>query len=86
MKTLFRTRPLLIVAVLVAVHIIIGCGDVTTELEPEDSETVDRTVVTDEDKAPIPTDGKPIVVTDATFEEVVLNAETPVMLELGAEW
>ena len=85
MKTLFRTCPLLIIAVLIAVHII-GCGDVTTELEPEDSETIDRTATTDEDKASIPTDGKPITVTDATFEAVVLNAETPVMLELGAEW
>ena len=85
MKTLFRTCPLLIIAVLVAAHII-GCGDVDTKLEPEDSEFVDETVVTDEDKASIPTDGKPVAVTDETFDTVVLDAELPVVLELGAVW
>ena len=85
MKTLFRTCPLLIIAVLVTAHII-GCGDVTTELEPEDSEAVDRAVVTDEDKAPIAADGKPVTVTDETFDTVVLDAELPVVLELGAAW
>ncbi|RKU25113.1 hypothetical protein C6499_15380 [Candidatus Poribacteria bacterium] len=85
MKTLFRTCPLLIIAVLVAAHII-GCGDVTTELEPEDSEAIDRTVVPDEDKASIPTDGKPITVTDETFDTVVLEAELPIVLEFWAVW
>ena len=58
----------------------------TTQLEPEDPEVVGETVVIDEDKAPIATDGKPITVTDATFEDVVLNAEMPVVVELRAEW
>ena len=81
MKTLFRTYLLGIAAVLVAAHII-GCGDVDTELEPEGSEVI----ATDEDKASVSTDGKPATVTDATFDTVVLEAELPVVLELGAEW
>ena len=84
MRTLLSTCTLLIVG-LIAAHII-GCGDVTTELGPDDPEAVDGTVVSDEDKAPIQTDGTPITVTDATFEAVVLDAELPVVLELGAEW
>ncbi len=81
MKTLFRTYLLGIVAVWVAAHII-GCGDVDTELEPEGSEVI----ATNEDKASVSTDGKPVTVTDETFDTVVLEAELPVVLELGAEW
>lgn len=81
MKTLFRTYLLGIVAVWVAVHMI-GCGDVDTEQEPEGPEVI----ATNEDKASVPTDGKPVTVTDETFEAVVLEAELPVVLELGAEW
>lgn len=81
MKTLFRTCPLLIIAVLVAAHII-GCGDVTTEQVPEGSEVI----ATDEDKASVSTDGKPVTVTDETFDTVVLNAELPVVLEFWAVW
>ncbi len=84
MKILLKTCTLLIIG-LATIHTI-GCGDVTTELEPEDPEFVDETVVTDQDKARIQTDGKPITITDATFETVVLNAETPVVVELWAEW
>ena len=81
MKTLFRIFALLIVA-LSAIHII-GCGeDIEQELDTETAHEDPATAVNE----PIATDGKPITVTDATFEEVVLNAETPVMLELGAEW
>ena len=81
MKTLFRTCVLLIIG-LVAIYTA-GCGEnieqeLDTEMVPADSST--------EVNEPIATDGKPITVTDATFEAVVLNAETPVMLELGAEW
>ena len=85
MKTLFKTCSLLIIAVLVAAHIA-GCGDVDTELAPEDSEAVDGIVVTDEDQTPVSTAGKPVTVTDETFDTVVLDAELPVVLELGAEW
>lgn len=81
MKTLFRTCPLLIIAVLIAAYII-GCGDVTTEQEPEGSEVI----ATDEDKASVSTDGKPVTVTDETFDTVVLNAELPVVLEFWAVW
>ena len=84
MKALRKTCALLIIG-LVAIYAI-GCGDVNTQLEPEDPEVVGETVVIDEDKAPIATDGKPITVTDATFEDVVLNAEMPVVVELRAEW
>ena len=86
MKTLFRTCVLLIIG-LVAIYTA-GCGeDVEQEMDPvvldtepageEPSEPVNE---------PIATDGKPITVTDATFEAVVLDAELPVVLELGAEW
>ena len=81
MKTLFRTYLLSIVAIWVAAHII-GCGDVDPELEPEGSEVI----ATNEDKASVSTDGKPVTVTDETFDTVVLEAELPVVLELGAEW
>ena len=86
MKTLFRTCVLLIIG-LVAIYTA-GCGeDVEQEMDPvvfdtepageEPSETVNE---------PIATDGKPVTVTDATFDTVVLEAELPVVLELGAEW
>ena len=81
MKMLFRTYLLGIVAVLVVAYII-GCGDVDTEQEPESPEVI----ATDQDKASGTTDGKPVTVTDATFDTVVLEAESPVVLELGAEW
>lgn len=84
MRTLLGTCRLLIVG-LIAAHII-GCGDVTTELGPEDSEAVDGTVATDEDRAPIQTDGEPITVTDETFGTVVLESEMPVVVEFRAEW
>ena len=74
MKILLKTYTLLIIG-LATIHAI-GCGDVNTELEPEDPEFVDETVGTDQDKARIQPDGKPITITDATFETVVLNAET----------
>ena len=80
MKTLFRTCALLI-AILVAAHTI-GCGDVDPELETEGPEVI----ATDEDKASVSTDGKLVTVTDETFDTVVLEAELPVVLELGAEW
>ena len=81
MKTLFRTYLLGIAAVWVAAHII-GCGDVNTEQEPEGA----KVIATNEDKASVSTDGKPVTVTDETFDTVVLEAELPVVLELGAEW
>ena len=81
MKMLFRTYLFPIVVVLVAVHII-GCGDVDTEQEAEGP----KVIATEEEKASSTTDGKPITVTDATFDTVVLDAELPVVLELGAEW
>ncbi|MCG9132348.1 hypothetical protein J5I95_11760 [Candidatus Poribacteria bacterium] len=81
MKMLFRTYLLGIVAVLVAVHII-GCGDVDTEQEPEGPEVI----TIDEDKASVVTDGKPVTVTDETFNTVVLEAELPVVLEFWAVW
>ena len=89
MKTLFGTYPLLIIAVLVAIHVI-GCGEnVTQETitapNPEDTNVINETEE-NVDTGPIQTDGQPVAVTDATFESVVLDAELPVVLELGAEW
>ncbi len=86
MKTFFRMCTLLIIA-LVATYTI-GCGD---NAEQETDPIVLDTETTHEDfsqsdKQPIGTDGKPVTVTDATFENVVLNAEMPVVVELGAEW
>lgn len=84
MQTLFRTCVLLI-TVLVAVHIV-GCGEnVTTAPNPENTNVIDETEER-VDSVPIQTDGKPLTVTDATFQSVVLDAELPVVLELGAEW
>ena len=86
MKTLFRTCILLIIG-LVAIYTA-GCGeDVEQEMDPvvfdtepageEPSERVNESIATD---------GKPVTATDATFDTVVLDAELPVVLELGAEW
>ena len=83
MRALLGICAVLIVG-LIAVYFI-GCGDVTKP-ESEDSGIVDGTVVTDEDKAPVATDGKPVTVTDETFDTVVLNAESPVVVEFWAEW
>ncbi len=84
MNTFRKTCALLIIG-FVATYTI-GCGDVTTQLEPEDPEVIDETITADEDKAPIQTDGRPITVTDETFDTVVLEAEMPVVVELRAEW
>lgn len=77
----------LLIIALVATYTI-GCGD---NAEQETDPIVLDTETTHEDfsqsdKQPIGTDGKPVTVTDATFENVVLNAEMPVVVELGAEW
>ena len=82
MHTLRKTCTLLIIG-LVAIYTI-GCGD---NAEQETDPVVLDTEPTHEDiSQPIATDGKPITVTDATFEAVVLNAEMPVVVELQAEW
>ena len=82
MKTLFRTGVLLIIG-LVAIYTA-GCGEnVEQEIDPV---MFDTEPAREESSEPIATDGKPITVTDATFEAVVLDAELPVVLELGAEW
>lgn len=86
MKTFFRMCTLLIIAS-VAIYTI-GCGDnAEQQTDPIvlDTETTQE-VTSDPDNEPIATDGKPITVTDATFEAVVLNAEMPVVVELRAEW
>lgn len=80
MKALLGICTVLIVG-LIAAHII-GCGDVTTEQESEGAEVI----TTAEDKASVSTDGKPVTVTDATFDTVVLEAELPVVLEFWAVW
>ena len=38
------------------------------------------------DPEPIDGDGKPVTITDATFNANVLNAELPVVLEFEADW
>ena len=82
MKTLFRTCVLLIIG-LVAIYTA-GCGgDVEQETDPV---AIDTAPTGEESSEPIVTDGKPITVTDETFDTVVLEAELPVVLELGAEW
>ncbi|MYB00796.1 thioredoxin, partial [Candidatus Poribacteria bacterium] len=35
---------------------------------------------------PVNTDGKPVTITDATFNTKVLESELPVVLEFGADW
>ncbi len=86
MNILRKTCILLIIAS-VAIYTI-GCGD-NAEQETDtvvlDTETTQE-VPSDPDNEPIATDGKPITVTDATFEDVVLKAEMPVVVELRAEW
>lgn len=82
MKILFRTCVLLIIG-LVAIYTA-GCGeDVEQEIDPV---TFDTAPAGDEPSEPVVTDGKPITVTDATFEAVVLEAESPVVLEFWAVW
>ena len=82
MKTLFRTGVLLIIG-LVAIYTT-GCGEnVEQEIDPV---TFNTEPAREEPSEPIATDGKPTTVTDATFEAIVLDAELPVVLELGAEW
>ena len=86
MKALRKTFTLLIIGL--AAICTIGCGDnagretdsivLDTAPMPED--------ISQPDNQPMATDGKPITVTDATFEAVVLNAEMPVVVELRAEW
>ena len=86
MKTLFRTCVLLIIG-LVAVYTA-GCGeDIEQEIDPVavDTESA-REEPSERVNEPIATDGKPITVTDATFEAVVLDAELPVVLEFWAVW
>ena len=86
MKILFRTCVLLIIG-LVAIYTA-GCGeDVEQEIDPVAFDTEPaREEPSQPVNEPIATNGKPIIVTDATFEAVVLDAELPVVLELGAEW
>lgn len=82
MKTFFRTCVLLIIG-LVAIYIA-GCGeDVEQEMDPV---AFDTEPAREEASEPVVTDGKPITVTDATFEAVVLDAELPVVLEFWAVW
>ena len=86
MKTFFRTCVLLIIG-LVAIYIA-GCGeDVEQEMDPVAFDTAPAGEESSEPvNEPIATDGKPITVTDATFEAVVLDAELPVVLEFWAVW
>ena len=80
MKTLFRMCVLLIIG-LVAIYTA-GCGgDVEQEI---DSVAFDTAPAGEESSNA--TDGKPVTVTDETFDTVVLEAELPIVLELGAEW
>lgn len=82
MKTLFRTCVLLIIG-LVAIYTI-GCSDnVEQEMDPV---AFDTEPTRGEPSEPTATDGKPITVTDATFEAAVLDAELPVVLEFWAVW
>lgn len=86
MNTLRKTCTLLIIGFVVIYTI--GCGNnaeretdpivLDTELTHED--------ISQPDNQPMATDGKPITVTDPTFEAVVLNTEMPVVVELRAEW
>jgi thioredoxin 1 len=58
-----------------------------TAPDPEDSKAVDEAIDDGRtDPEPIRTDGKPVKVSDKTFKAVVLDAEVPVVLELGADW
>ena len=86
MKTFFRMCVLLIIG-LVAIYTA-GCGeDVEQEMDPVAVDTAPaREEPSEPVNEPIATDGKPITVTDATFETVVLDAELPVVLEFWAVW
>ena len=82
MKTLFRTCALLIIG-LVAIYTA-GCGeDIEQEIDPV---ALDTAPTGEEPSEPIATNGKPVTVTDATFDTVVLEAELPVVLEFWAVW
>lgn len=86
MNILNKTCALLIIG-LIAIYTI-GCSDnVEQEIDPVvlDTETTHEDI-SKPDNQPIQTDGKPITVTDATFQGVVLNAEIPVVVELRADW
>ena len=89
MKILFRTCALLIIGL--GTIYITGCSeDVEQDIDPVAIDTIDIAPAREEPAKPvdepIATNGKPVNVTDATFEAVVLEAELPVVLELGAEW
>ena len=86
MKILFRTGVLLIIG-LVAIYTA-GCGeDVEQDIDPVAFDTEPtRDEPSEPVNEPIATDGKPVTVTDATFEAVVLDAELPVVLEFWAVW
>lgn len=59
------------------------------EPEPIDPEPAEEPVEELEDEVnpdPVNTDGKPVVITDATFKTDVLDAELPVVLEFEADW
>jgi hypothetical protein len=86
MKTLFRMCVLLIIG-FVAIYTV-GCGEnVEQEMDPVAFDTAPTGEESSEPvNEPIVTDGKPITVTDATFEAVVLDAELPVVLEFWAVW
>ena len=80
MKILFRTCVLLIIG-LVAIYTA-GCGgDVEQEIDPVAFDTEPAG-----EESSNTTDGKPITVTDATFDTVVLEAELPIVLEFWAVW
>ena len=82
MNTLFRTCALLLIG-LVSIYTA-GCGeDVEQEMDPV---AVDTEPTREEPSEPIAADGKPVTVTDATFEAVVLKSELPVVLEFWAVW
>ena len=51
-------------------------------IDPEPIEELEDEVTPD----PVNTDGKPVVITDATFNAKVLDAELPVVLEFEADW
>ena len=51
-------------------------------IDPEPVEELEEAVNPD----PVNTDGKPVTITDATFNARVLDAELPVVLEFEADW